>query len=72
MCVLEGCIGYIILLAAPRSLPGLSYAAIYLAACGIYPLIPNTVTWASGSFEGSYKRGFGQSTPSTLDCPRPG
>jgi hypothetical protein len=32
-----GIIGYIILIASP--IPGLSYAAVFLAACGIYPLV---------------------------------
>lgn len=53
-----GCVGYILLIAVPSSLPGLKYFAIFLAASGIYPLIPNTITWASNSFEGAYKRSF--------------
>ncbi|KIM90410.1 hypothetical protein PILCRDRAFT_812146 [Piloderma croceum F 1598] len=46
--------GYIILVASRN--PTLSYVAVYLAACGIYPIIPNTVAWVSNNVEGSYKR----------------
>ncbi|KAH8922657.1 MFS general substrate transporter [Atractiella rhizophila] len=53
LCV--GMAGYIILIASTS--PALSYFAIYLAASGIYPLIPNTISWVSGTVEGSYKRG---------------
>jgi hypothetical protein len=34
----------------------LSYVAVYVATCGIYPLIPNTIAWLSNNVEGSYKR----------------
>ncbi|KAI0339600.1 hypothetical protein BDW22DRAFT_1431502 [Trametopsis cervina] len=33
----------------------LSYVGVYLAACGIYPNIPNTIAWVSNNVEGSYK-----------------
>ncbi|KAF9650536.1 MFS general substrate transporter [Thelephora ganbajun] len=46
--------GYIILICS-RS-PASSYFAVYLAACGIYPTIPNTIAWVSNNVEGSYKR----------------
>ncbi|EGN96864.1 hypothetical protein SERLA73DRAFT_170229 [Serpula lacrymans var. lacrymans S7.3] len=46
--------GYIILLVSRNAT--LSYVAVYMAACGIYPNIPNTVAWASNNVEGSYKR----------------
>lgn len=49
-----GIIGYIILIASP--IPGLSYAAVFLAACGIYPLIPNTIVWAANNTQNAYKR----------------
>lgn len=48
-----GIVGYIIL--AASRLPGLSYFAIYLAAAGIYPCIPNTIALTSTSVEGAYK-----------------
>jgi hypothetical protein len=49
-----GITGYVIL-AASRT-PGLSYFAIYLAAAGIYPCIPNTIAMTSTTIEGAYKR----------------
>ncbi|THH26980.1 hypothetical protein EUX98_g7204 [Antrodiella citrinella] len=49
-----GAAGYIILIASRT--PGLSYFGVYLAACGIYPNIPNTIAWVSNNVEGSYKR----------------
>ena len=49
-----GAAGYIILIASRT--PALSYVGVYLAACGIYPNIPNTIAWVSNNVEGSYKR----------------
>jgi len=49
-----GMVGYIILIASRT--PALSYFAVYLAASGIYPLLPNTIAWFSNNVEGSYKR----------------
>ncbi|KAJ7781973.1 MFS general substrate transporter [Mycena maculata] len=49
-----GCAGYIILVASRNA--ALSYFAVYMATCGIYPVIPNTVAWVSNNVEGSYKR----------------
>lgn len=50
-----GAAGYIILIAS-RSAP-LSYFAAFLATCGIFPVVPNTVAWFSNNIEGTYKRG---------------
>ena len=36
-----GAAGYIMLIASENAV--LSYVAVYLATCGIYPLIPNTM-----------------------------
>jgi len=47
-------VGYIMLISSKS--PALSYVAVYLAACGIYPAIANTVAWVSNNVEGSYKR----------------
>jgi len=47
-------VGYIILIVSRSA--ALSYFAVFLAACGIYPLIPNIVAWVSNNVEGSYKR----------------
>ncbi|VDC03439.1 unnamed protein product [Peniophora sp. CBMAI 1063] len=49
-----GAAGYIMLIASESAV--LSYVAVYLATCGIYPLIPNTIAWVSNNVEGSYKR----------------
>ncbi|KAF7308391.1 High-affinity nicotinic acid transporter [Mycena chlorophos] len=46
--------GYIILIASRN--PALSYFATFVATCGIYPIIPNTIAWMSNNVEGSYKR----------------
>lgn len=53
MCV--GGTGFIILIASRNA--ALSYFAVYLAACGVYPCVPNVIAWMSNNFEGSYKRG---------------
>ncbi|PCH36324.1 MFS general substrate transporter [Wolfiporia cocos MD-104 SS10] len=53
-CLLVGGAGYIILIASRNA--GVSYFAVYLAACGIYPSISNLVAWVSNNLEGSYKR----------------
>jgi len=47
-------IGYIILIFSRSA--ALSYFAVFLAASGIYPMIPNIVAWVSNNVEGSYKR----------------
>lgn len=48
-------IGFAILL---RDAPaGAKYAATFLAAIGIYPCIPNTISWVANNTEGVYKRG---------------
>ena len=36
---------------------GVRYAGTFLGAMGIYPCIPNTISWASNNIEGVYKRG---------------
>ncbi|KAK6433100.1 hypothetical protein LTR95_010728 [Oleoguttula sp. CCFEE 5521] len=37
--------------------PHIQYAGTFLGAMGIYPTIPNTLSWASNNIEGVYKRG---------------
>lgn len=49
-----GLVGYIILIVSRNAT--LSYVAVYLAACGIFPTIPNIIAWVSNNVEGSYKR----------------
>ncbi|OCH91516.1 MFS general substrate transporter [Obba rivulosa] len=46
--------GYLILIFSRNA--ALSYFAVYLAAIGIYPCIPNIVAWVSNNVEGTYKR----------------
>ncbi|KAL8907119.1 MAG: hypothetical protein Q9207_001611 [Kuettlingeria erythrocarpa] len=59
MCVIG--IGFIICLAASAhgGVPGVVYAGIFIAVCGIYPAFPGNVTWISNNLAGSYKRSAG-------------
>jgi MFS family permease len=54
-------IGFIIALAgsAHGHVPGLVYAGIFIATCGIYPAFPGNITWMSNNLAGSYKRSAG-------------
>ncbi|CUS13219.1 unnamed protein product [Tuber aestivum] len=52
---LLGVVGFSILLGSNSA--ALSYVAVFLSALGIYPCIPNTITWVSNNVEGVYKRG---------------
>jgi MFS family permease len=52
---LLGVIGFSMLLGSHS--PAMSYVAVFLGALGIYPCIPNTITWVSNNVEGVYKRG---------------
>ncbi|KAM5434945.1 hypothetical protein McaMca56_006555 [Microsporum canis] len=52
---LIGIIGFSMLLGAKS--PEVRYAGTFLGAMGIYPCIPNTISWASNNTEGVYKRG---------------
>lgn len=49
-----GAVGYIILIASRNAT--LSYVGVFIAACGIFPTIANTLAWLSNNLEGSYKR----------------
>ena len=49
-----GAVGFSILLGSSR--PRLQYAGTYLGAMGIYPAIPNTISWIANNTEGSLKR----------------
>lgn len=37
--------------------PKIKYAGTFLGAAGIYPTIPNSLSWAANNMEGVYKRG---------------
>lgn len=52
---LIGIVGFSILLGSRNA--ALSYVGVFLGALGIYPCIPNTITWVSNNVEGVYKRG---------------
>ncbi|PPJ60577.1 hypothetical protein CBER1_08146 [Cercospora berteroae] len=47
--------GFSMLLASGK--PHVQYAATFLGAMGIYPALPNNITWAANNTEGTYKRG---------------
>lgn len=51
-------IGYIILLANknPRAHPGVSYAGVFFAACGIYPSVALVLSWPAINVSGQTKR----------------
>lgn len=48
-------IGFTMLLASGD--PTIQYVGTFFGAAGIYPTIPNTLTWCSNNIEGVYKRG---------------
>lgn len=54
-------IGFVIAIAASATggLPGLVYAGVFIATCGIYPAFPGNITWLSNNLAGSYKRSAG-------------
>ncbi|KAK5272994.1 hypothetical protein LTR99_002388 [Exophiala xenobiotica] len=53
---LFGIIGFAMLLSTGN--PHVQYAGTFLGAIGIYPCIPNTITWTANNVEGVYKRGI--------------
>jgi len=52
---LVGVAGFAMLLGSTN--PQVKYAGVFLGAMGIYPCIPNTISWAANNVEGVYKRG---------------
>ncbi|KAL7274768.1 hypothetical protein RUND412_002322 [Rhizina undulata] len=52
-------IGYIMTISAPLSHPGLVYAGVFLAACGLYPGFAGNLAWLSNNLSGSCKRSVG-------------
>jgi len=54
---MTGIIGYVLLLAT--SIPAAQYIGTFLAACGVYPMIPIMVMWNGNNIGGSIKRGVG-------------
>ncbi|KAM0701268.1 hypothetical protein Q7P35_011629 [Cladosporium inversicolor] len=53
-----GIIGFAMLLGAPEDAAGVKYAGTFLGALGIYPNVPNTISWCANNTEGVYKRGI--------------
>jgi hypothetical protein len=53
---LFGIVGFAMLLSTGN--PHVQYAGTFLGAIGIYPCIPNTITWTANNVEGVYKRGI--------------
>lgn len=49
-------IGFLIALVHPKDAPGVAYAGIFIAACGIYPAFPGMITWFSNNVASSGKR----------------
>ncbi|KAG8528623.1 uncharacterized protein KY384_006310 [Bacidia gigantensis] len=60
-CMCAILIGFIICISASAhgGVPGVVYAGIFIAVCGIYPAFPGNVTWISNNLAGSYKRSAG-------------
>lgn len=54
-------IGFVMALSgsAVGGIPGVVYAGVFIATCGIYPAFPQNVTWISNNLAGSYKRAAG-------------
>jgi len=53
---LFGITGFAMLLGS--GVPHVQYAGVFLGAMGIYPCIPNTISWTANNVEGVYKRGI--------------
>ncbi|KAI5359926.1 putative major facilitator superfamily, MFS transporter superfamily [Septoria linicola] len=51
-----GIVGFSMLLATDN--PRVQYCGTFLGAMGIYPTIPNNLTWAANNTEGMYRRGI--------------
>lgn len=54
-------VGFIIAISASAvgGVPGVVYAGVFIATCGIYPAFPGNITWISNNLAGSYKRAAG-------------
>ncbi|RPB00793.1 MFS general substrate transporter [Choiromyces venosus 120613-1] len=48
--------GFLMAALRPGHLPGLAYAGLFIAACGIYPAFPGMITWCSNNLAPSGKR----------------
>lgn len=54
-------IGFVMAISASAKggVPGVVYAGVFIATCGIYPAFPGNITWISNNLAGSYKRAAG-------------
>ncbi|KAJ9606410.1 hypothetical protein H2200_009371 [Cladophialophora chaetospira] len=54
-------VGFVIAISgsAAGDIPGVVYAGVFIAVCGIYPAFPGNVTWIANNLAGSYKRSAG-------------
>jgi hypothetical protein len=54
-------IGFIMAIAgsAHGGVPGVVYAGVFIATCGVYPAFPGNIAWISNNLAGSYKRSAG-------------
>ncbi|KAF8469181.1 major facilitator superfamily domain-containing protein [Kalaharituber pfeilii] len=48
-------LGFLLALTRPASNPGMAYAGVFIAACGIYPGFPGMITWCSNNIGGGEK-----------------
>lgn len=60
-CMCAIVVGFIMCIAASArgGMPGVVYAGIFIAVCGIYPAFPGNVCWISNNLAGNYKRAAG-------------
>jgi len=49
-------IGFLIALVRPAKTPGVAYAGVFIAACGVYPAFPGMITWFSNNVASKGKR----------------
>lgn len=49
-------VGFLIALVRPSKTPGVAYAGVFIAACGIYPAFPGMITWFCNNVASSGKR----------------
>lgn len=54
---ISGILGFVMLASSGK--PGVQYTGTFLAASGIYPLVPMGVAWNGNNIGGSLKRGVG-------------
>ncbi|TGZ81806.1 MFS general substrate transporter [Ascodesmis nigricans] len=55
-CFFVMALGFLLALVRPDSTPGLAYAGVFIAACGIYPGFPGMITYFSNNIASAGKR----------------